>query len=103
MIGSSAPLRVRLLVDFLAIIAAAALLVSGWALAERFQEGNATEKILQRADQRQVEAIRTVLCLARRQTATSRQRTPDEKRQAFAFYDQALREIHAKPCDKEMK
>lgn len=53
---------------------------------------------LHAADQRHLNAIHTILCLARDQTLTSKQRTAEEKTERVAFYDEALRRVHAKPC-----
>jgi hypothetical protein len=47
---------------------------------------------------RQDAALRAVLCLARNNTLTSKQRTPAEKQAIVLFYDQALRLLHVAPC-----
>lgn len=62
----------------------------------RFEE---TAARLATSDERQLSAMRTVLCLARRNTLTSRQRTPEEKAAIAAFYNEALDSIDALPCD----
>lgn len=63
------------------------------------QEREANVQRFAASDARQIEVLRTILCLAQRQTLTSRQRTPEEKRIAVAFYQEALRQIHASSCD----
>lgn len=50
-------------------------------------------------DRRQLEALRTIICIAQRNSLTSRQRTPEEKRIAVLFYQRALASIHARPCN----
>lgn len=50
-------------------------------------------------NERQTSAIRSVLCLADRQVQTSKQRTQEEKDAAHAFYVEALRLVHADPCE----
>lgn len=72
---------------------------SGYALYDRTDEAKTVERALRVSDRRQLNAIRTILCLARVQTMTSRQRTPAEKRERLKFYDKALRSVHAKPCE----
>jgi hypothetical protein len=53
---------------------------------------------IDRTNSRQDAAIRAVLCLARNNTLTSKQRTPAEKTAIVLFYDQALRLLHVRPC-----
>lgn len=43
-------------------------------------------------------AIRTIMCLAQKQTLTSKQRTAEEKRVTVEFYREALASIGAAPC-----
>lgn len=59
----------------------------------------AVQTSLRASDQRQNDAIRTILCLADSQTQTSKQRTPQEKAERRAFYAEALKSVRALPCD----
>lgn len=110
MIGKAAPRHIRILVDALAIITALALIVAGYALYERFtqtnerriQQAELNERLRERdaemerrfreADERQLEAIRTILCLARERADSA---------SADAFYDEALRSVRARPCNSK--
>ncbi len=104
MLGSSAPLKLRVLVDVFAAITFFALTAAGWALWDRFQTSDFRREnqmeLNQRfkdADQRQVATLRTLLCFARGE-ALRRADSLSEAERAQLFYDEALRRIRAKPC-----
>lgn len=104
MLGTGAPLRLRILVDVLAAVTFLSLATAGWALWDRFQltdsrRSHQTElnQRFAEADMRQVATLRTLLCFARG-AALRRADTIGEAEQAQLFYDEALRRIHAKPC-----
>lgn len=66
---------------------------------EAARDRAAIERRFAATDAKHLGALRTVLCLARRNTLTSRQRTPAEKERITEFYNEALLSIDALPCD----
>lgn len=97
MIGNTAPKRWRIAVDLLAVLTAASLLISGWALYTRFNETNAARK-------RNAQIWHAVICDIEKQIVASRQNddprlTAARKRKLLRFYDGLLvKDAHAAPC-----
>lgn len=92
MIGDTAPKRWRITVDFLAVLTAASLFVSGWALYSRFNETNA-------ARARNAQIWHAVICDIEEQIVADNHTTRAEKARYLAFYDTLLvKDAHAKPC-----
>ena len=97
MIGNTAPKRWRLAVDVLAVMTAAALLLSAWALTSRFQETN-------RARERNARIWHAVICDIEQQivvNANISEHPLTLKRRKFLlrFYDNLLvKDAHAQPC-----
>lgn len=95
MIGDTAPKRWRIAVDLLAVITAAAIIMSGWALYDRFSATKA-------ARARNAQIWHAVICDIEHQiVADNHNPSPSraEKARYLAFYDTLLvKDAHAKPC-----
>lgn len=85
------PRRFRLIVDGLAVAAAAALLLSGYLFYTRISESKTVQH-------NTVQAIRTVLCLAQQQVEEDPHVPTSQKIRAVRFYTHALARINALPC-----
>lgn len=98
MIGNTAPKRWRLAVDLLACLTAAALLLSAWALATRFQETNANRA-------RNARIWHAVICDIEHQIVVNSNinehpLTLQRRKFILRFYDNLLvRDAHAQPCN----
>lgn len=75
------------------LLVVVATTLAGWALTDRFDQGNRNRAA-------QTEAIRTILCYAR---ASIPDTDPAFRDQADQFYDHALSLIHARPCATVLK
>lgn len=95
MVGDTASKRWRLAIDFLALLAAVAIILSGWALYDRFSTSNHA-----RSENRAV--WHAVICGIEQAVVKddkTHKRTADHTRTVLAFYDRLLVEdVHAAPC-----
>lgn len=86
------------------LLAAVVLVLSGattWQITQIRSERAGLTARFAASDARQTAVLLTILCVAREQTLTSKQRTKAEIAERLVFYDKALNILHAKPCDKE--
>jgi hypothetical protein len=92
MIGDTASKRWRIAIDFLALISATALILSGWALYDRFSGTNRA-----RADNKRV--WHAVVCSIEQAVYKNKTLTITKKRDAIAFYDGLLiNQVHTSGC-----
>lgn len=91
----------KLIVMLLTVVVFALSGATTWQFVQARQDRISTSEQFTANDTRQVAVLRTILCVAREQTLTSKQRTKTEIAERLVFYDKALDILHAKPCDKE--
>lgn len=79
-------------------LVAISLLLSGYMLYERFQDGKRAREVLVTTNRHQNEALRTFICFFEQTALANKKITPAQRERAVRFFTQALAKIHALPC-----
>lgn len=81
------------------IVVEAAVLIGGYALIVRFQQGDANRETILERDRNQDEALRKFLCYFEKQALKDPATPKAQRTKIVKFFRGARALIHAKPCN----